>query len=180
MATMQKHVRSIDELAEAVYQCISTEHNSSEDAHSAALPEHQRGQRTSHELDVASFANAVGVAYGIARGEDPFEPSESVAERAGAAATIAFERWGHWDVTYEQDRAARPVPIVYPGAKHVDRATPWEPIEDVSNALDKIEAVVGAGDRERLQTMYRDLQDMAARVYREHQAAATSPIETVA
>jgi hypothetical protein len=119
MATMQQSRRTTDELAELVYRCISPDSNHDHDAHRAfddALPDGQRGMRTSHELDYADFSLAAGVAYGIARGEDPYELSDSVAARAGEAATTAFERWGSWEVSYEQDRAARPVPDFYPEA----------------------------------------------------------------
>jgi hypothetical protein len=159
-----KHHSSVDELAERTYQCISRDVGALE-AHSQALPDHQRGDRTIHELDLSDFAVIAGVAYAIARGEDPFEPDGSVVERAGAAAALAHDRWGQWEVTYEQDRAARPVPLIYPGPVRAGRAVPWESIEDVSNGLEKIEPLVGEEDRERLRAMYDELQAMALRLF---------------
>ena len=107
--------RSTPDLAEIVYQHLSKEPG----LHgilSAALPPTQEGYRTTHELDYADFALTVGVAYGIARGEDPYETGRSVKARVVEAAPIAFNRWGSWEVTLDQDRAQRPVPADHPDA----------------------------------------------------------------
>jgi hypothetical protein len=171
MATMQQQrPRSTDELTEIVHRYLADEHG----VHvvfDAALPEEQDGDRTVHELDYADFALAIGLAVGIARSEDPYELLESVNERARAAATAAFERWGHWSVTYEQDRAARAVPTIYPGTMRAGREVPWEPIEDVANAMETIEPLVGDADRERIRQMSDELQRIALRV-REQRSTA--------
>jgi hypothetical protein len=167
MATSQRQVRSADELAEAVYQCISSEHDAL-DAFKKALPEHQAGYRTLHELDFADFALTVGIAYGIARGEDPYESAESVTTRAAAAATTVWERVSDRDVTYEQDPAARPVPTIYPGVIRAGQSVPWEPIEDVANACKKIVDLVSEEDRRRAAQIQDELGHMALRVMAHH------------
>lgn len=49
--------------------------------------------RDDGELDVADWGLIVGLAYGIARGEDPYENHRSVTLRAEAAAREALSRW---------------------------------------------------------------------------------------
>jgi hypothetical protein len=52
-----------------------------------------------------------GVAYGIARSEDPFEANDEVIERALLAARDAFGRWAGAKIftseAYDEDRAGR-------------------------------------------------------------------------
>ncbi len=66
------------------------------------------------ELDCRDWGFAFGVAYGIARGEDPFEADHQVAERALQAARTAFLRWGGDKIftteAFDRDRAERPMP----------------------------------------------------------------------
>ena len=45
------------------------------------------------ELDMRDWGFTYGVAYGIARGEDPYEPEELVRDRAIEAARLAWQRW---------------------------------------------------------------------------------------
>jgi len=63
------------------------------------------------ELDCRDWGLAVGIAYGIARGEDPYEAEKSVTERALAAARDAYARWGRSDIftslAFTNDRAER-------------------------------------------------------------------------
>jgi hypothetical protein len=101
------------ELAEKVFHGCLSEDGPALKTLSEALPRHQQGDRTEHELDLMDFGLTVGLAFAIARGEDPYEPPESVRERAAAAANMAFERSGHWEITYREDREMRPVPEDY-------------------------------------------------------------------
>lgn len=52
--------------------------------------------RDEREMDVADWALAFGLAFGIARGEDPYEKNRSVVIRAEAAAREAMMRWAGW------------------------------------------------------------------------------------
>jgi len=79
------------------------------------FPNHPEGEfLTSFEQDCRDWGLAFGIAYGIARGEDAFEPEDAVAARSLGAARDAFGRWGGSDifttVAYDKDRAERPVP----------------------------------------------------------------------
>lgn len=69
---------------------------------------------TPFELDCRDWGFVFGIAYGIARGDDPWEPDEEVLARAHAAAREAFQRWGGSDIftdeAFTRDRATRPVP----------------------------------------------------------------------
>ena len=47
------------------------------------------------ECDMRHWGLTYGLAYGIARGEDPYEPNHQVAERALAAARLVWEGWPH-------------------------------------------------------------------------------------
>jgi hypothetical protein len=152
MATKQTQHSGTDRLADAVYHCLSQERYAAGRAFDAALPKEQKGDRTIHELDLTDFALTAGLAYGIARGEDPYESGESVVARASAAAVAAFERFGRFETTYEQDRAARPVPVLYPYAAG-DTAKPWEPLEDLANGLERCEALVNEDERKQLKAM---------------------------
>lgn len=49
--------------------------------------------RDDHELDAADWGMVIGLAYGIARGEDPYETERSVTIRAEEAAREALTRW---------------------------------------------------------------------------------------
>jgi hypothetical protein len=51
-----------------------------------------------------------GLAFAIARQENPWEAGDTVAKRALDAAKIAYEHHGGWDVHYLTDRQWRPVP----------------------------------------------------------------------
>lgn len=112
------HTEPTGALPERVYRILSAEPapRSSLDALGAL---HARpyvpddGQLTPFELDLRSWGLTVGIAYGIARGEDPYESDEDVARRALEAARAAYDRWGPFSVAYGADRAARPVPADY-------------------------------------------------------------------
>ncbi len=88
-------------LTEKVYGALAADHGSGAwDVHraSARYPKHSGDGLTSFELECRDWGLAFGIAYGIARGEDPFEPEERVCERAMTAARDAFARWGGSDI----------------------------------------------------------------------------------
>ncbi len=53
-------------------------------------PRGENGYFTSFELDLLQWGATYGLAFGIARGEDPWESDEEVAERAITAARTVF------------------------------------------------------------------------------------------
>jgi hypothetical protein len=166
MSTDQKP--QLSGLAEKVYRCVSMERDGAHEARNYATPEDQRsGVFTIFELDQQDFSLVVGLAYGIARGEDPYESVESVTERAGAAAREAFDRWGHFELTFEQDRAARPVPVLYP---HSDLAPstdkPWNPLQDAAGALETCAALVDGDERKMLSEMGEAVGNLALEMFR--------------
>lgn len=103
-------------LAEKVYAAVADDHGFGEfsDAYETvgAYPETDGGYLTDFELDLRSWGLMVGIAYGIARGEDAYEPERSVCERALTAAREAYERFGGPEIftaeAYREDRAKRP------------------------------------------------------------------------
>jgi hypothetical protein len=64
------------------------------------------------ESECRDWGFVYGLAYGMARGEDPYESTGSVSIRAMGAAIEAFKRWGGDDIfkadAFARDRAARP------------------------------------------------------------------------
>ncbi len=69
---------------------------------------------TEFELDALDWGVMYGVAYGIARGEDPFEPGNAVENRALTAARQAWNRWADSTSMIEhqdQDRKERGEPV---------------------------------------------------------------------
>jgi hypothetical protein len=63
------------------------------------------------ELDCHDWGFVFGLAYGLARSEDPDGPEADVSSRALSAAREAFTKWGGDDIftatAFAQDRAAR-------------------------------------------------------------------------
>lgn len=53
-----------------------------------------RPEATTSELDLRDWGVYYGVAFGIARGEDPYEPRDSVAARALEAAQRVYREYG--------------------------------------------------------------------------------------
>ena len=108
MATSSTEVRS---LSERLYALLSGDSGPLE---GRCGPEHEGAGLTEFECDCQDLGMVYGLAWAMARTEDPFEPIASVTERAVAAASLAFIRWGGDDVftgeAYRKDRAARPVP----------------------------------------------------------------------
>ena len=105
-------------LAEKVYAALADDHGFGDfaDAYETvgAYPKTDGGYLTEFELDCRGWGLAVGIAYGIARGEDPYEGERSVCERALIAAREAYERFGGPEIftaeAYMEDRAKRPEP----------------------------------------------------------------------
>jgi hypothetical protein len=86
-------------LEEKVYAVVSTEHAVGIQGPLEAIAEYPRdggGRLSQFERDCRDWGLVFGVAYGIARGEDPFEREDSVTSRALAAAGGAFRRWVWW------------------------------------------------------------------------------------
>jgi len=97
---------------EKVYNVLAADHGSGAwDVHRASARYPKGDGLTSFELDCRDWGLALGIAYGIARGEDPFEPEESVCARTMTAARDAYARWGgsgiFTDEAYASDRADR-------------------------------------------------------------------------
>jgi hypothetical protein len=69
---------------------------------------------TAFEADCRDWGFTFGVAYGIARGEDPYESEDRVCERALTTAREVFSRFSQADIFTEHawsaDRAARSDP----------------------------------------------------------------------
>jgi hypothetical protein len=67
---------------------------------------------TDFEADCRDWGFVFGLAYGIARGEEPYESDDSVCERAMTAAREVFSRFSKSDIFTEEaflaDRATRP------------------------------------------------------------------------
>jgi hypothetical protein len=66
------------------------------------------GQLGQFEMDCRDWRMAFGVAYGIARGEDPYESQVSVCRRALDAARDAFTRWAGDDIFTVEEPAREP------------------------------------------------------------------------
>jgi hypothetical protein len=98
-------------LTEKVYAALADDHGFGDFADAY---ETVGAYLTTFELDCRGWGLAVGIAYGIARGEDAYEPERSVCERALTAAREAYERFGgpgiFTDEAYREDRAKRPEP----------------------------------------------------------------------
>lgn len=101
-------------LTEKVYNALASDHGFGEgNLHAAKsrYPKHSDCGLTSFELDCRDWGLAFGIAYGIARNEDPFELEESVCERSLTAARDAYARWAGSDIftaeAYVSDRADR-------------------------------------------------------------------------
>jgi hypothetical protein len=101
-------------LTEKVYTVLSEEHSNftSPVEVVAKFPRPSHDENLSQfELDCRDWGLTFGIAYGIARGEDPFEAERSVTDRALAAARDAFARWGgsgiFTDEAFAKDRAER-------------------------------------------------------------------------
>ena len=73
-------------------------------------PRHSDGL-SEFEFDCRDWGFVFGVAYGVARSENPFEPNDELIERALLAARDAYARWGGAKIftseAYDEDRAGR-------------------------------------------------------------------------
>jgi hypothetical protein len=103
-------------LTEKIYAVLQEEHSFDDGplAGAGRYP-HAGGEcLTAFELDCRDWGFVYGLAYGIARGEDPHEQDSSVCERASTAARDAYTKWGgdaiFTTVAFRKDRAERPVP----------------------------------------------------------------------
>jgi len=69
---------------------------------------------TQFEMDCRDWGFTFGVAYGIARGEEPYESDDSVCERAMTAAREVFTRFSRANIfteeAFDADREVRPDP----------------------------------------------------------------------
>ncbi len=66
-------------------------------------PPREDGFFATFELDLLDWGAIYGLAFGIARTEDPWESDEDVAERAITAARTVFYRWGDGFAGREED-----------------------------------------------------------------------------
>ncbi len=78
------------ELADKVYAVIGAEAPS---GYTSPMEAFWSSRRELVDDAREDFGLALGVALGIARGEEPFESMDAVTKRAVAAATEAFERY---------------------------------------------------------------------------------------
>jgi hypothetical protein len=80
----------------------------------SSYPRQREEGLTDFELDCRDWGFVFGVAYGIARGEEPYESDNSVCERAMTAAREVFSRFSASDIfthtAYDLDRSHRPDP----------------------------------------------------------------------
>jgi hypothetical protein len=102
-------------LTEKVYGVITANRGAGPDNTTNVLHQFPRtggGDLSQFELDCVDWGFTFGLAYGIARAEDPFEPNASVCERALEAARAAYTRWGDAKIftseAFDEDRAERP------------------------------------------------------------------------
>lgn len=100
-------------LAEKVYGLLALE--GFQDPQTFMGPKAPKGEYFSElEQDLANWGLTFGMAYGIARGEDPYEDAQRVGERSLQAATEAYKRFCgpegfDWRSLYWKDRDERPV-----------------------------------------------------------------------
>lgn len=80
------------DLAQRVYE-IGAAERSAIDAASSEFGMPKGDDLSAFELDLRDWSVLFGLAYGIARGEDPYESNSSVARRAAEATRIAWQRW---------------------------------------------------------------------------------------
>ena len=77
-----------------------------------SYPRAEEAGLTDFEMDCRDWGFVFGVAYGIARGEEPYESDSMVCERAMVAAREVFSRFSASDIfttgAYVRDRADRP------------------------------------------------------------------------
>jgi hypothetical protein len=85
-----------DVLADRLYELFSSDQGCEIDMPALEFPP-EAGYLTNHETDVMVWSVVYGVAFGVARTEDPLEPNGKVAERALAAAVSAWARYGNID-----------------------------------------------------------------------------------
>jgi hypothetical protein len=96
---------------------------------------------TAFESNCRDWGFTFGVAYGIARGEEPYESEDSVCERAMTAAREVFARFSQADIFTEQafiaDRDARPDPgtAAVPSRPAGDRYGPIGAVGDIGDAV---------------------------------------------
>ncbi len=117
-------------LAERVHAAMAAEDSSALD-HGGTYPtKPDEAYLSTFELDCREWGIMYGFAYGIARGEDPYESVQSVGERALEAATEAWKRYGNDDVltgaAYWKSRA---------GDRPKDLAEAIKPLMDVYEGL---------------------------------------------
>jgi hypothetical protein len=98
-------------LTEKVYAVLGQEQSHGEAALATANRYPKGDALTELDLDCRDWGFVFGFAYGIARGEDTYEPEASVLDRAEAAARDAYARWAGADIftseAYDKDRAER-------------------------------------------------------------------------
>lgn len=75
-------------LTERVYTALAAG-----EQHDALYAAANHDAQTEHELNLADWGMTLGIAYGIARGEDPYESPAGVIARAESAASEAWARW---------------------------------------------------------------------------------------
>jgi hypothetical protein len=96
---------------------------------------------TAFEANCRDWGFTFGVAYGIARGEEPYESEDSVCERALTAAREVFARFSQADIFTEQafvaDRDARPDPetSAAPARAAGDRYGSIGPVGEIGDAV---------------------------------------------
>lgn len=94
------------------------------------------------ELDLRDWGAVYGVAFGIARTEEPFESIESVAARALNAARTVYAEWGGGTFAPRNagdvPDAARAVLRAY-----MDDGPKWT--ESLARAIDELSEAVGCG-----------------------------------
>jgi hypothetical protein len=131
-------------LAEKVYTQISPGGNSNDSLLNAAAEPWGRRDLSTFEMDVRDWALVVGVAYGIARSEDPFESFESVADRALEAARAAYARWaGAPSDPPERDQEMRAIAQAWDSV-HTLIGYPRSGNPELDEALMKLDTAIGA------------------------------------
>lgn len=74
-------------LTDRVYAALAAEEHDA-----LYIAAHAAETQTERDLDLIDWGMAVGIAFGIARGEDPYESPEAVIARAEQAASEAWAR----------------------------------------------------------------------------------------
>lgn len=137
-------MRKPETIAERVYTVLSMDEgtNGPLDHCHRPLLKTVGGSLGTFELDCIDWGLTYGIAYALARAEDPFERQESVAGRAEEAARIAYEGWGSGVATIERPDMDKLTANLIKAYENADQEGPSLP-RDLESALIAFTNAVG-------------------------------------